>query len=109
MVSQAIAHGQTPEDVRSDMVNDLAMRYVGKRLALDDEEVRGALCVSHVGERERSVKSILNATGAALKGDREQLASRKDRLGAAERNLEEAVKRFIEQHSEYLKEDCHGS
>ena len=108
VVSQAIAQGQTPEDVRSDMVNDLAMRHVGKRLALDDEELRGALCVSHVGERERSVKSILDATGAALERDREQLASRKGRLGAAERNLEEAVKRFIEQHGEYLEEDYHG-
>ena len=109
VVSQAVAEGKAPEDVGSNMIRDVALRHIGKRLALNDEDLRDALSISHVAKHERSVKSILAATGAALERDREQLASRKETLGAAERSLEEAVKHFIEQHSEYLKEDCHGS
>lgn len=105
VVSQAIAEGKAPEEVGSDMIRDVAMRHIGKRLVLNDQQLRDAFSVSHVDEHERSVKSILDATGAALEGDRNQLASRKEKVGAAERNLEEAVNRFIEEHREYLEED----
>ena len=96
VVRRAVDEGKKPKDLTTDLVNEIALQHIGKRIDLGDEELRNALSVSHLNVQKTS--RLLDLARSAVDDDRRQLAKRKESVDAAACTLREAIN-TLREHS----------
>lgn len=97
VVRHAVDEGKKPKDLTANLINEIAVRHIGKHIELGEEEVRNALSVSHLDIQKTS--QLLDLTSRTLEEDRKQLAVRKEKLAASVRRLGEAINSVREHKS----------